>query len=198
MDHCEEDFCKKSDVAILSIDTNEFQQVLEKHSKSNPKLNIISSNLAYVIYTSGTTGKPKGVMIEHTGVINLIYEMITSLELDSSAKVAQFANYVFDAHVYEFFPVLSAGGAIYIFDKELLHNPELLCNNYRTNKISHSFMPTAYFKEVHSIFDIPDIKVVYIGGESIRGLKKVPGKYKLLNQYGPTEITVCATHSFIK
>jgi len=29
-------------------------------------------SLAYVIYTSGTTGRPKGVMIEHAGIANLV------------------------------------------------------------------------------------------------------------------------------
>lgn len=29
------------------------------------------SNLAYAIYTSGTTGKPKGVEVEHLGVLNI-------------------------------------------------------------------------------------------------------------------------------
>lgn len=29
-------------------------------------------NLIYVIYTSGTTGTPKGVMIEHHSVANLV------------------------------------------------------------------------------------------------------------------------------
>ena len=29
-------------------------------------------SLAYIIYTSGTTGRPKGVMIEHAGISNLI------------------------------------------------------------------------------------------------------------------------------
>ncbi|MCY7486145.1 AMP-binding protein, partial [Paenibacillus alvei] len=31
-----------------------------------------SSRLLYVIYTSGTTGKPKGVMLEHGNLVNLI------------------------------------------------------------------------------------------------------------------------------
>jgi len=31
-----------------------------------------AANLAYVIYTSGSTGQPKGVMVEHAGLCNLV------------------------------------------------------------------------------------------------------------------------------
>ena len=62
---------------ILIIDNDEFSQILKKCPKTNPTLNINSSNLAYVIYTSGTTGKPKGVMIEHSSVIKYnVYAII--------------------------------------------------------------------------------------------------------------------------
>ena len=33
------------------------------------------TDLAYIIYTSGSTGKPKGVMLEHRGLLNLLYSM---------------------------------------------------------------------------------------------------------------------------
>ena len=36
------------------------------------------SSLAYVIYTSGTTGRPKGVMIEHRAIANLVGSDIRS------------------------------------------------------------------------------------------------------------------------
>ncbi|UCH97685.1 MAG: AMP-binding protein, partial [Candidatus Aminicenantes bacterium] len=41
----------------------------------NRDLEIINKpgDLAYVIYTSGTTGKPKGVMLEHRNVTNLVF-----------------------------------------------------------------------------------------------------------------------------
>src|ERR1051325_10613280 len=33
----------------------------------------IAHHLAYVIYTSGSTGQPKGVMVEHAGLLNYLH-----------------------------------------------------------------------------------------------------------------------------
>ncbi|MCL7423485.1 MAG: AMP-binding protein, partial [Methylobacter sp.] len=36
------------------------------------RLGVTPQHLAYVIYTSGSTGQPKGVMVPHAGVMNLV------------------------------------------------------------------------------------------------------------------------------
>ncbi|MFD1907794.1 AMP-binding protein [Paenibacillus rhizoplanae] len=44
---------------------------IETESTDNLTDHSNPDNLAYVIYTSGTTGQPKGVMVEHSGMVNL-------------------------------------------------------------------------------------------------------------------------------
>src|ERR1041385_1295258 len=38
----------------------------------NPSTRVSSANVAYIIHTSGSTGEPKGVMVQHRPIINLI------------------------------------------------------------------------------------------------------------------------------
>uniref|UniRef100_UPI002DD42121 AMP-binding protein n=1 Tax=Sinomicrobium oceani TaxID=1150368 RepID=UPI002DD42121 len=67
-----------------------------------------------MIYTSGTTGKPKGVMIEHRSVNNLVQSQINCFGIKEHHKVLQYAPYVFDASVSEIFSTLSLGAELYI------------------------------------------------------------------------------------
>ncbi|WP_161965432.1 AMP-binding protein [Rhodococcus sp. P1Y] len=43
------------------------------------------ADTAYVIFTSGTTGRPKGVMISHHAIINLITWLLTRSPLHSTS-----------------------------------------------------------------------------------------------------------------
>ena len=52
-------------VCLLEVDK---QAYLSENRADLPRL-ATAKHLAYVIYTSGTTGKPKGVMIEHQGLV---------------------------------------------------------------------------------------------------------------------------------
>jgi len=55
--------------------------------------------LAYVIYTSGTTGHPKGVMIEHRGVTNLVLSDASHFGLGPGDRVAQTSSAAYDSSV---------------------------------------------------------------------------------------------------
>lgn len=62
-------------------------------------------DLAYIIYTSGSTGVPKGSMIEHRSVVNLVYGLrkLVYENYDNYLNVALVSPYFFDASVKQIF-----------------------------------------------------------------------------------------------
>ena len=74
-------------------------------------------DLAYMIYTSGTTGNPKGVEVEHRGVLNMLHHHRHRLhigenhELDKAVIVA---NFIFDSSIRETWLPLVYGGCLCI------------------------------------------------------------------------------------
>lgn len=74
-------------LAIIPIDQRSTEQQIAAQSTPNLDIPISGDDLAYVIYTSGTTGNPKGVMIEHRGVVNLAIAQGQELELANANPI---------------------------------------------------------------------------------------------------------------
>ena len=60
-----------------------------------------ASRLAYSIYTSGTTGKPKGVLLEHRGIVNLVESDRSEFGLRAGDRVAQCSSPAYDSSIEE-------------------------------------------------------------------------------------------------
>ncbi|WP_275361910.1 non-ribosomal peptide synthetase [Xenorhabdus bovienii] len=163
---------------------------------SQPVENLKSINkptdLAYIIYTSGTTGQPKGVMVEHAGVNNLSQFIARTHLLKPNTRTLFFANYVFDASVFEIFPALITGASLFIVPSEITHNSEQLLTFISTHSITKAFIPTALMNAFSAEFLQSTLQVIHTGGEALNALT-IPEGVTVFNQYGPTEITVCAT-----
>jgi non-ribosomal peptide synthetase component F len=84
-------------------------------------------SLAYVIYTSGTTGRPKGVMIEHASISNLIASDVDEFALSPADRVAQSSSSSFDSSVEEVWLALSMGATLVVLDEEAARlGPDLI------------------------------------------------------------------------
>ena len=62
-----------------------------------------SEHLAYVIYTSGTTGRPKGVMVEHGQISNLIAANLREFDFGPNDRILQGSSLSYDSSVEELF-----------------------------------------------------------------------------------------------
>ncbi len=76
-------------------------------------LGLTSRHLAYVIYTSGSTGQPKGVMVEHRGLINRLIWMQTAYRFGScDVMLLTNVHIAFDVSVWEYFWPLLTGARL--------------------------------------------------------------------------------------
>jgi len=191
-------------IDILTIDNNEFTQVLKKYPNTNPEINISSRNLAYVIYTSGTTGKPKGVMLQHQGIINRIKWMNDEYPLTEQDKILQKTPYVFDVSVWELFWGVWYGATI-VFAKPGGHkDSEYRLKLMIQEKISivhfvpsmlGGFTQTLELMLHNSHINLDTLRYMFCSGENlplsyIKDIRKLLPTTKIHNLYGPTEASV--------
>ena len=92
----------------------------------NPASGVTADNLAYIIYTSGSTGIPKGVMVRHRPVVNLIDWVNRTFAMNAHDRVLFVNSLGFDLSVYDIFGLLAAGGSVRVASKDELHNPQRL------------------------------------------------------------------------
>ncbi|UII23765.1 non-ribosomal peptide synthase/polyketide synthase [Fulvivirga ligni] len=149
-----------------------------------------AKDLAYVIYTSGSTGNPKGVMIEHSSLMNLCNWHNLHFNVSSSDRATKYAGIGFDASIWEIFPYLILGASIHIIDTSIKYDVHQLNNYFNANNITISFLPTQLCEQFLTLTN-HSLRVLLTGGDKLRVVHK--NDYKLYNNYGPTENTVVTT-----
>ncbi|AWK88325.1 non-ribosomal peptide synthetase [Azospirillum thermophilum] len=84
------------------------------------------ADLAYVMYTSGSTGQPKGVMVEHRGMVNHVLGKLEDLEFGPGDCLAQNAPQSFDVVVWQCLAPLAVGGRVAVIPDEQAEDPAAL------------------------------------------------------------------------
>lgn len=154
-------------------------------------------DLAYVIFTSGSTGNPKGVMVEQHSVANLAQWFGNNYEIAGSRiHVIQASNFAFDPSVEQIYGTLSHGGVVFIPKKETFLQPEV----FRAYMARHlikmiNFVPPILQQLLGENEPLSELKIVISGGEKLEEPLKnrlLEKGYRVMNHFGPTEVTVDA------
>ncbi|TFF01577.1 amino acid adenylation domain-containing protein, partial [Pseudomonas sp. BCA14] len=179
-------------VPVLELDSRRLQGAARDN---NPQVaSLTPAHLAYVIYTSGSTGLPKGVMVEHRTLENLVSWHCDTFELGHGSKTSSVAGFGFDAMAWEVWPALCVGATLYMPPAhDGSEDIDALLQWWLAQPLDVSFLPTPVAEyAISQDLQHPTLKTLLIGGDRLRQFNK-PQRFNLINNYGPTEATVVAT-----
>nr|WP_245227942.1 non-ribosomal peptide synthetase [Pseudomonas sp. PvP027] len=177
-------------VPVIAFDRPEWPQRLD-----NPQMaGLNATHLAYVIYTSGSTGQPKGVMVEHRTLGNLIDWHCQTFDLQAGSHTASVAGFGFDAMAWEVWPALCTGATLHLPPADVSNEQiDALLDWWIAQPLQVAFLPTPVAEYAFSRgLTHPTLRTLLIGGDRLRQFQRDPG-FTVINNYGPTEATVVAT-----
>ncbi|WP_062215845.1 non-ribosomal peptide synthetase [Streptomyces sp. NBRC 109706] len=154
-------------------------------------------DLAYVIYTSGSTGTPKGVRVTHRASASYVRWKVGHHAIDSDSRVLQIPSLAFDSSVSDIFPAL-AGGALLVLVDAHRALPRDLAGTAREHAVTHATILPSLYRLLLPELAGTTLRLVTVAGEATpadlvaRHHAELP-RVRLVNEYGPTENSVCAT-----
>lgn len=170
-------------------------------------LSRIDTDPLYSIFTSGSTGVPKGVLISHRSVIDLVNAFDEAFSFDSDTVFGNQAPFDFDVSVKDIYNAMYHGAEVQVIPQKLFKTPVLLIDHIRKKKINTLIWAVSamrifsHFDAFEGIEPLP-VKTVMFSGETMP--PKVLSYWQncnpdteFVNLYGPTEITCNCTYHVI-
>jgi amino acid adenylation domain-containing protein len=156
---------------------------------------------AYCIYTSGSTGRPKGVLIDHRSIVDFFEGTEEVYDVRAESVCASFSPLHFDVYLMDMLFPLAQGARLHVHDDIVV--PDLLFQTVAANHVTHfsawglmlgliaqapefGTTPLPHLQTVLTGTDVPNVDTVQ------RWLRAGTG-VKVINAYGPTEVTCAST-----
>lgn len=185
------------DMQRLCIDREEFTT----ESKSPLQPSQTADDLAYVIYTSGSTGLPKGVMITHRNVANVVIYTNQRFQIGQSDRILALTALNHDLSVYDIFGMLSAGGAIVMPEAQLVKDPNHWAELIQRERVTlWNSVPAMMEMLANVVSDRQaafacNLRLAILGGDWLpvslpNRLKALVPDITILSIGGPTETTI--------
>lgn len=159
----------------------------------------IDTDPLYGIFTSGSTGVPKGVLVCHRSVIDLIENFTETFDFDETRIFGNQAPFDFDVSVKDIYSCIRNGASMHVIPKLFFSFPAKLIACINERKINTIIWATSALRIIENLnaFEktLPDcLRTVMFSGEVMPNKVLNYWRNKLphvnyVNLYGPTEIT---------
>lgn len=194
----EENCIQLDDLADIQISKRQIQQqgcpMLEAmRREANP------DDLAYIVFTSGTTGVPKGVMLEHRSIDNLVHSFITSYQAGKADRLLPVTSVASSSFIGESLPILAAGGTLVLPDRGTVLHPARLYEYMEKHQVTMLSTVPSVLKRLNQSGAPAGLRLILSGGEHlspahVQHLKDIT----IVNGYGLSESGVCSTYSIFR
>ena len=184
----------------LSISVNRH---VTEHRALADCANSSAEKACYLLYTSGSTGRPNGAIIGHTSLITLLDDFENRAPI-RSLNCSWWTNVGFDVAIYEVFSALLYGRTLHIPSDRVRGNARRFFDWLNESKIVSAYVPPFFIEDLKTYVNHQTLPLerLLVGVEPIphellRSIAETLPELKLINGYGPTEATICATLSEI-
>ena len=156
---------------------------------------------AYVIFTSGSTGLPKGVLLSHQPMVNVVKWQVEQSKPEPTTL--QFASMSFDVSIQEMFSTWCSGGKLVLVSDDDRRDLNQLLDRVATKGIQRLFLPAVALQELAYAAvtrGVPpnDLQEIITNGDQLRVTPEIKQLFQrlincsLVNQYGTTESPIAS------
>jgi amino acid adenylation domain-containing protein len=196
-----------NDISIPDVSVEIFSyESISGYSSDEVSKEISPNHLAYVIFTSGSTGIPKGVMVEHTQLVNTVLAWNKAFDLDKiRVSILQLASISFDVFCGDLGKAFSNKGKLVIVPEEQRLDLQSIYTMIIEHGITLFETTPAFALPLMNYIDnngltIGNLKLLLLGSDILFMedykylLRKFSDRIRVINTYGITETTIDSSY----
>lgn len=182
-------------VTCICCDEFEKAELSEEACLIDKKID--AKQLACIIYTSGSTGVPKGVMLHHRGIANMMWSFVESYGADERDRMMPLTSIASSSFIGELLPLICTGGGVVLVSREDMLDSDKLFAAMVDRQVSIiSSVPSLLTKLCERGRSVSSLRLILSGGEAFQpdDFAKLSPNVQVVNSYGLTETTVCSSY----
>ena len=203
----EKPYLELNGTALYSYEQLMEQKQIAEEALADIREAALDTDPLYAIFTSGSTGIPKGVLVNHRSVVDLVEQFQKAFAFPKEAVFGNQAPFDFDVSVKDIYNALRMGATVEVIPKKYFSFPGQLIDYLNDRSVDTIIWAVSalHIVENFKTFEksVPKyLRLIMFSGEvmPVKVLKYWQEHVKeaqFVNLYGPTEITCNCTYYIV-